>query len=307
MQNRTLSSLAWLLPLLAAGLVLALTRYQIIDDAFISFRYADNLARHGELVFNLGERVEGITNLLWTLILAAQSKLFGFPMDGTSLYVSFALLLLGTLRLWQIGRRLGCSPATCTVGAILPILSPDFVGASTNGLEAALYSGLLAEIVYRHLQNQWRIASFCCGLLFMTRPEGLVVGILWNALVWLDTQSWKTCWRSAWIFVAIVVAVTIFRIEYYGSPIPNSVIAKSMGLVYILRGWMATLVYCLKFCIQNLFFAVWAVAGWLYVFRRRRALADASIGFYCFVSLSSCSPSRSRRATAATGCPTIGS
>ena len=42
------------------------------DDAFISFRYADNLVEHGELVFNpgTGERVEGYTNFLWTILMA---------------------------------------------------------------------------------------------------------------------------------------------------------------------------------------------------------------------------------------------
>jgi arabinofuranosyltransferase len=37
------------------------------EDAFISFRYAQNLLAGGGLVFNPdGQRVEGITNLLWT-------------------------------------------------------------------------------------------------------------------------------------------------------------------------------------------------------------------------------------------------
>ena len=47
----------------------------VTDDAFISFRYARNLALHGQLVFNLGERVEGYTNFLWTVILALGIKL----------------------------------------------------------------------------------------------------------------------------------------------------------------------------------------------------------------------------------------
>ena len=45
------------------------------DDVFISFRYADNLAAGNGLVFNLGERVEGYSNFLWTVILAAFSLL----------------------------------------------------------------------------------------------------------------------------------------------------------------------------------------------------------------------------------------
>ena len=40
------------------------------DDAYISFRYAENLALGRGLVWNEGERVEGYTNFLWTVILA---------------------------------------------------------------------------------------------------------------------------------------------------------------------------------------------------------------------------------------------
>ena len=40
------------------------------DDAYISWRYAENLARGLGLVWNEGEYVEGYTNFLWTVILA---------------------------------------------------------------------------------------------------------------------------------------------------------------------------------------------------------------------------------------------
>ena len=33
------------------------TRYSVVDDAYISFRYAYQLANHGTLFFNLGEPV----------------------------------------------------------------------------------------------------------------------------------------------------------------------------------------------------------------------------------------------------------
>jgi hypothetical protein len=45
----------------------------ICDDAYISFRYARNLAEHGTLAFNLvapRELIEGYTNFLWVLLLA---------------------------------------------------------------------------------------------------------------------------------------------------------------------------------------------------------------------------------------------
>src|SRR5262249_57546373 len=65
----------------AAALTLALLlahawayRFQC-DDAFISFRYARNLGAGLGLVFNPGlERVEGYTNFLWVVLLAALQR-----------------------------------------------------------------------------------------------------------------------------------------------------------------------------------------------------------------------------------------
>ena len=44
----------------------------VVDDAFISFRYARHLAEGHGLCFNVGEnpRVEGYSNFLWILVLA---------------------------------------------------------------------------------------------------------------------------------------------------------------------------------------------------------------------------------------------
>src|SRR5262249_53479206 len=66
-------------PALAAALLAALALlvahslyyWFLTDDAYISFRYARNLADGYGLVFNPGfERVEGYSNLLWVLLLA---------------------------------------------------------------------------------------------------------------------------------------------------------------------------------------------------------------------------------------------
>lgn len=43
----------------------------LTDDAFISFRYARNLVEGHGLVYDLGEYVEGYSNFLWVLELAA--------------------------------------------------------------------------------------------------------------------------------------------------------------------------------------------------------------------------------------------
>ncbi|PIV81991.1 hypothetical protein COW53_01325, partial [bacterium CG17_big_fil_post_rev_8_21_14_2_50_64_8] len=50
----------------------------VVDDAFISFRYAANLVAGHGLAFNPGEAVEGYSNLLWVLLVATGLKV-GLP------------------------------------------------------------------------------------------------------------------------------------------------------------------------------------------------------------------------------------
>src|SRR5437016_4516561 len=70
----------------------------VTDDAYISFRYARSLAERGELTFNPGERVEGYTNFLWTVLLAAGIKLGVKPeLSSRLLAALFAFLTFGVL------------------------------------------------------------------------------------------------------------------------------------------------------------------------------------------------------------------
>src|SRR6185436_4524317 len=95
---------------LAVGGVAAYRFAWTTDDAFISFRYARNLVDGLGLVFNAGERVEGFSNLLWTLWVAAGLKL-GFAAEAWSSFWSF-LFYLGSIGLlaWnheQMRREMG--------------------------------------------------------------------------------------------------------------------------------------------------------------------------------------------------------
>ena len=85
---RGLTTLFWAFygAALLYGLVDAFRRAWVCDDAFISFRYARNLARGLGLVFNAGERVEGFTNFLWTLLLVPFAT-FDFDLETVSVAV----------------------------------------------------------------------------------------------------------------------------------------------------------------------------------------------------------------------------
>ncbi|TMD96431.1 MAG: hypothetical protein E6I76_07800, partial [Chloroflexi bacterium] len=72
---------AWLLPVLVLRLACSLWFLPFtLDDPYVSFRYASHLASGSGLVFNPGEHVEGYSNLLWTLLLAAVIRAGGDPL-----------------------------------------------------------------------------------------------------------------------------------------------------------------------------------------------------------------------------------
>src|SRR5262245_59619807 len=79
----------WAPLLLIGGLAAAHAAvfYWVCDDAFISFRYARQLLDGHGLVFNVGERVEGYTNLLWVLEMALFGAV-GVPMPAASVGLS---------------------------------------------------------------------------------------------------------------------------------------------------------------------------------------------------------------------------
>ena len=80
-------------------------RLVLTDDAFISFRYVRNLLEGNGLVFNPGEYVEGYTNFLWILELAAIWGIFGVRPEHAAPWLSVAYTI-GTIAamLWWVAR-----------------------------------------------------------------------------------------------------------------------------------------------------------------------------------------------------------
>src|ERR1043166_1840664 len=96
----------WLL-LGAAAVVLvghALAYNFVTDDAYISFVFSRNFAEHGQLVFNLGQPVEGYTNFLWTFVLGL-GMLVGVPPEGASRVLGIACALATLYVVFRLAER----------------------------------------------------------------------------------------------------------------------------------------------------------------------------------------------------------
>ena len=120
-------------------------RNWFIEDAGISFAYARNFIHgHGLVPYVGGERVEGFSNPLWTLLVAL---FYAIGVDGwISAKVLGAVLGIATLPLvWLLARKaLGDSTTArgaALVGPALLAASPQFVIWNTSGTVAGAILG----------------------------------------------------------------------------------------------------------------------------------------------------------------------
>ena len=119
----------------------------LTDDAYISFRYARNLIEGHGLVFNPGERVEGYSNLLRVLDLAALWAVFGLrPEHARS--VALRALHGGTLGAvwWHAANTPGLERRTLTAWTATTLLATSAtfaVWTSGGGLETRQFTFLV--------------------------------------------------------------------------------------------------------------------------------------------------------------------
>lgn len=210
-----------------------------IDDAYISFRYAENLANGHGLVYNLGERVEGYTNFLWTLLLALAARL-GAPTEAAAKVLGVLSACAALVPTYLLSRRL--RPLT-TIPSLAPWLLASsflFTGYSIFGLETPLFIALIlagTELFFREEERESGVpwSGLVFALAALTRPEApLFLGLLavWQASPHFGRRSLA---RAA-LFVIPVALHILWRHHYYGSFLPNTLAAKTGDFEQQLRG-----------------------------------------------------------------------
>ena len=210
-----------------------------LDDAFITFRYAENLvAGHGP-VYNPGERVEGYTNFLWMLLLAglhglgADTVLAARLLGGLLALAGTALLCVGDRIAPVLPRRVALA------AALLATSSPLVTRWSMSGMEVSLLLLLLLSAALVHLRDraaptsgQAVLLGGLCALASMTRPDaGLLFAALSADRLW---QVWRHGARAR-LPHALLFGLTFgllyggyfaWRWSYYGWFLPNTFYVK---------------------------------------------------------------------------------
>jgi len=222
-----------LVPLIPIALVLiaqAAVGPSFFDDAYISFRYARNIALGQEFVYNPGEPVLGTTTPLFTLVLALIATLSGpDAIPPASFLVSLAADCASAWLIFRLARTAFTSNWAATFLSAAWALHPLRLSVAVGGMEASLITLLLLAAFERLIVSR----SFTAGAAFaalsvLTRPDSIIA--LAPIFGYLLLRDRPFAFNTSLLALVLTVPWLIWSTMYFGGPIPNSMLAK--GLAY---------------------------------------------------------------------------
>jgi hypothetical protein len=225
--------------LLALALMWPVRNY-LTDDTFIHLQYARNLAAGHGFVFNAGERVYGSTSPLWAALLA-DGLMMGFEGVPVARVLGLVATLASILLFFKLVRRTLRMPELRALATITWAANAWMIRWSLSGMETPLAVALvLAGFVAFTEGRQWgsrpvRTGAFW-ALAALTRPEAVVLLVLWGLFLVIDTDSREGVRRliaGALPPALIYGGWLMFARLYFGTFWPNTLAAKTAGGI----GW----------------------------------------------------------------------
>jgi hypothetical protein len=209
------------------------------DDAFISFRYARNWSEGNGLVFNVGERVEGYTNFLWTAILAGCDRL-GLDIPTMAIALCLASHVCAIVVTTRLVRRLAPQgdPVVVSLAAIAVATSYVMASFATGGLETTFATVLVMFAIDRACAGALLTAGTLGIAATLARPDHAIFYVSIGVVLAIRRTPWRHLAYYAAPFVVAYVPYFLARWSYYGIPLPNTYYAKTSGGAYFGQGVM---------------------------------------------------------------------
>lgn len=255
---------AVLLPLLAAGLFWSHPRLHI-DDALITYRYAENLADGLGFAYNPGERVQGTTAAGYTLLLAALYAA-GANTVAASTVINFLASLAVAVLLFELAVLAGVPAWLSVLACWAAVGVSDYLPFAMVGMEGPLYAALIFAAFVAAARGHWWPAGVLAGAACLVRPDGVVVILaLLSVRLLLSFRSTerrrlRNLLRDAGALMMTALCVwgpwLLWAHAYFGSPWPQTLAAKQLwaqGLTFAARAWPV-----LHFCTPSS--GLWALA-----------------------------------------------
>jgi hypothetical protein len=219
-----------------AILVIQVTLFHKVryDDAYITYRYGQNLVLGNGLVFNPGDRVLGTTA------------------PGHALASALIYAIVGEDALPGAMSVLGCLAWTLQAGLLFRLLSERLPKVHAIAIACAIALGAAQSARWVALETHWAMALALAALLAALEGKHYLAAVLAAAAGWFRPDAYMVmlpCWlltlrtapKKALLtpvpFVALLASWVLFATAYYGSPLPQSAIVKFHGTDFWKYAW----------------------------------------------------------------------
>jgi hypothetical protein len=192
------------------------------DDAYITFRYARNIALSKGFVYNDGEWVLGTTTPLYTIFLALVSYFSKVDVVKINTIISTVSLWISAGLLYELRKSLDSSGAFFL--ALIFITNPflrNFIG-----MESYFLLCIFMLTIWTYHSGKRNVTSLLNGLLILIRYEMIFLSIIIGVWDYIKNRKLPYWILPGFIlvFIWLVYATIVFR-----SPIPLSASAKLLA------------------------------------------------------------------------------
>ncbi len=193
------------------------------DDAYITYRYGQNLAQGNGFVFNPGERIMGSTSPAHAMLSAAMFAVVGKQaLPSVMSAIGCVGWLAQAVALFVLLRRVLSPSLSLLVGLCVALgaaMSANWVALETHLAAASTLWAMVLALSFR-----WTAAGVVSALAGLVRPDAYLVAALLVCLGLFEDR--KGLRRFALAFAVTSLPWLVFATLYFGTPLPQSAAAK---------------------------------------------------------------------------------
>ena len=261
----------------AVGLTLGLrdVRAVLYDDAAITLRYAARISSGHGWTYNNGDRTNGASAPLYTMVLAFL-HLLGLSLETAAKAVAVASFAAIFGLVARIAHRVA-GPLAGVAAIVMLALSTQFRLLSMSGMESALAAALgLTAILLATTRREW-LTGVVVGLAVLNKLDAGFLAVA--VAVGIALAYRRLPWRLAVGALATFAPWAIFAQSYFGSVLPHSASEKFDHEAQGVKQDPAWILNSIRadHGLPTLILAAAAVIGVVVLLRRREAAAAAAL------------------------------
>ncbi len=223
--------------------------FSVSDDALITFRYGWNLGHGNGMVWNRGERIEGVTTLLWTIYSAILSIFLPKRIIPFAAQITGIFCILGTgfvfsqmINYLSRDHKKNLVFLNEVLAFLIPLSYYPLIYWSARAMETGLQALLVSLAVWLYVRNNKNdslLGTLFLGLTYLTRPDNIIPAIILflfrGYYVYKRKLSIKTFAKELALYFCILLCSMSFRFIYFGEVVPNTYQLKVNGMSIIER------------------------------------------------------------------------